>query len=58
MGVLLYLKWKEGRLTLFGKGSAAYHRRIAVGATPSAPPVDSPLTGSEEEEQEKSIELK
>jgi len=29
IGSLIYLKWKEGRVTLFGRGSKAYKDRLA-----------------------------
>jgi high-affinity iron transporter len=53
MGVLLYLKWKEGRLVVCGTGSAAYRRRMTERSLQSSHPVgfESASTPSDESEE-------
>jgi high-affinity iron transporter len=54
IGVLLYLKWQEGRLSFRGKGSAAYNRRMdkrAVSGEPSGTDSNSDEGESPSEEK-------
>ena len=43
VATLLYLKWSEGRITFFGRGSKAHQRRAerAAGKRPDSEPTSS-----------------
>jgi hypothetical protein len=57
IAVLLYLKWQEGRLSIAGRGSAAYNRRMGKRAAageslgPETSYSDSGETPTDEEKE-------